>query len=533
MARLFQLAICVLVNLLFLSTGFAAFSTDFATSDECTFCHDSSSTALIDSRGNDLSIASDWGSSMMAQSFKDPLFRAKMESEILRNPHLKNVIEDKCLTCHSPMARTQSIRDGVESYSLHKAENSALAGDGVSCTLCHQIQDRELGSSGSFSGNYTITGDRKIFGPYKEVFPNPMLHHTNYLPILGEQVHKAELCATCHTLFTPYVDEKGNIAGQFPEQTPYLEWLNSSYANRNNQTCQDCHMPRLDEPVKITNRPPWFSVKQTPFWKHHFTGGNIFMLNMMKENRQTLGIPSPVTDFEQTIARTKTRLGHQAANITVEQIQQQGDMLLVDVLVKNKSGHKFPTGFPSRRVWIHLAVTDDSERTLFESGQVTALNQIVGLDTPYEPHHTVINSPDQVQIYQAVMGDVSGKRTHTLLNAARYLKDNRLLPKGYRQDGPMTEFTKPYGRVVDDNNFNQQDSQQNTGCDRITYAVALKDVHYPLTIKAQLLYQSSSQNFIHNLLEDQSPAIARFKTLYADKNNIPFVVDSTTNQWRK
>lgn len=36
-------------------------------------------------------------------------------------------------------------------------------------------------------------------------------------------------CATCHTLFTPYVDNEGNVAGEAPEQTPYLEWKNSIY----------------------------------------------------------------------------------------------------------------------------------------------------------------------------------------------------------------------------------------------------------------------------------------------------------------
>ena len=43
------------------------------------------------------------------------------------------------------------------------------------------------------------------------------------------------------------------------------------------------------------------------------------------------------------------------------------DTLEVDVDVLNKSGHKLPTGFPSRRVWLHLRVLHGSD-VIFESG---------------------------------------------------------------------------------------------------------------------------------------------------------------------
>ena len=361
------------------SSIFAAFSPVFATSEECAFCHTSSATALIDSEGNDLSIADDWSSTMMANSFRDPLFRAKVESEMSRNPHLADVIEDKCLTCHTPMGRTQAIRDGGESYSLSDAGNSELAWDGVSCTLCHQIQGDNLGSKQSFSGNYLISKDRKIFGPYKQVFPNPMINHVNYLPVYGEQVDRPELCATCHTLFTPYVDEDGKIAGKFPEQTPFLEWLNSTYSSSDNyQSCQDCHMPRIDEPVKITNRPPWYQVRQTPFWKHHFIGGNKFVLTIMRDQREPLGIMVSEAQFERTIKRTAERLGREAAGISISRLEQRGNRLMVDVGVYNKTGHKFPTGFPSRRAWIRRSLGAEANRSTMRWRRAGSIGGSVG-----------------------------------------------------------------------------------------------------------------------------------------------------------
>ena len=519
-------------HLLIVSMCFAAFSPMFATSDECSFCHTSNSSTLVDSEGNDLSIADDWSSTMMGNSFRDPLFRAKIESEVVRNPQHAGLIEDKCLTCHTPMARTQKISGSTGGYALAEAENSTFAEDGVSCTLCHQIQNGNLGNEQSFSGNYLINNDRKIFGPYRQVFANPMINHVNYLPLYGEQADRPELCATCHTLFTPYFDNNGNIAGEFPEQTPYLEWLNSSYASpKEYQSCQDCHMPRIDEPVKITNRPPWYRVKQSPFWKHHFTGGNTFVLEMMKNNREMLGISVSAIQFEKTLERTKTRLRNESAEISFKQISRKNNRLLIPVSITNKAGHKFPTGFPSRRAWVHIEIVDSQNRLIFESGKFNSNGEITGHDSAFEPHYDLIESPDKVQIYQAVMSDMSGKQTYTLLHGTKYLKDNRLPPEGYQSKGPMVEFTAPAGEVVNDRNFNVVDNMEGSGTDVVTYAVSVADASFPLTITAQLLYQSSSPQFIENLLMDDTPTISRFKNIYASTPNTPVIIGSANIEW--
>lgn len=46
--------------------------------------------------------------------------------------------------------------------------------------------------------------------------------------------------------------------------------------------------------------------------------------------------------------------------------------------------------------------------------------------------------PDQVRIYEPIMGHSDSAVTYTLLRAAKYLKDNRLLPPGFvKQDAPV------------------------------------------------------------------------------------------------
>ena len=48
----------------------------------------------------------------------------------------------------------------------------ALARDGVTCSLCHQIAPDNLGKPESFSGGFLVGEDREIYGPHDDVFAN-------------------------------------------------------------------------------------------------------------------------------------------------------------------------------------------------------------------------------------------------------------------------------------------------------------------------------------------------------------------------
>ena len=49
----------------------------------------------------------------------------------------------------------------------------------------------------------------------------------------------------------------------------------------------------------------------------------------------------------------------------------------------------------------------------------------------FEPHYHEIRRADQVQIYESIMADARGAVTTGLLKGARFIKDNRLLPRGF------------------------------------------------------------------------------------------------------
>ena len=77
----------------------------------------------------------------------------------------------------------------------------------------------------------TVTSppDRLIFGPYRNPFGNPMRQASGFDPIFGAQIEDPAHCGSCHTLYTPALDENGGYLREFPEQTTYLEWEHSGY----------------------------------------------------------------------------------------------------------------------------------------------------------------------------------------------------------------------------------------------------------------------------------------------------------------
>ncbi|MBK7942105.1 MAG: hypothetical protein IPJ87_09570 [Flavobacteriales bacterium] len=89
-------------------------NTYFMASGNCEGCHghDPMEYAGVDSNGVDVNVVDDWRSSMMANSARDPFWRAKVSHEGLVNPALQGIIEDKCTSCHAPMGRHDKFLTG-------------------------------------------------------------------------------------------------------------------------------------------------------------------------------------------------------------------------------------------------------------------------------------------------------------------------------------------------------------------------------------------------------------------------------------
>ena len=501
----------------------------FAVSGRCAPCHNT----LTDAADNDVSIETAWRATMMANAARDPYFLGKVSTEVARNPHLAGTIEDMCATCHMPMGRTQAAADGsstalLDDGFLHfDGALHAEVMDGVSCTLCHQIEDAGLGEQTSFAGKYSIdttteSPDRVNYGPFLDPDQETMQLTTGFTPVYGEHVTEAALCATCHTLFTPYVDGEGAVLGEFPEQTPFLEWQHSDYGNGTGEdrTCQDCHMPDAQGAAVISVSPAGLEAR-SPFAKHHFVGGNTLMLSILDDHRAELEVAANSAGFETVTGRVLDQLQNDAADLNIVSAEVGGDALTVDLIVENKAGHKFPTGFPARRAWIHLAVADGSGMVFFESGAPEEDGSITGNDadddlSAVEPHYEAITSEDQVQIYESVMQNSDGEITYTLLRAAAYAKDNRLLPSGFDKTTAGDDFDTT-GQAFEDVDFVG-------GSDSIAYTVDVAGRQGPFAVTAELLYQSVAFPFVEDMRSEDSSLAERFVGYFDEADNTPTVV---------
>jgi len=507
----------------------------FSSAQNCALCHN----GLTDQGGADVSLERDWGATMMAHSSRDPLWQAKVASELARAPQLAEVIHAKCSRCHMPMANVELSYSGEPIAILvgpasgdglldpaHPLHDAAI--EGVSCTLCHQIEDENLGLLEGFSGHYSIAdhavpAERTIYGPVPSPRINPMQNQAQYTPTYALHASDSALCATCHNLKTPFVDADGNLdplvdptesefdpKNEFAEQMPYSEWEYSAFGpgGATPRSCQSCHMPETDG-VKLSNRPRWLTPVEG-FSRHRFAGANTTMLDILDRNRGALGVSS--TGLASAIENARGMLAG-AAKLSLIEAGVEGSELKVVLEVVNRSGHKLPTSFPSRRVWLHLKVTDGSGHVVFESGKLQGDGRIAGADgdadpSAFEPHHEKITSADQVQIYEPVMGDTDRHVTHTLLRAGSYLKDNRLTPAGFVKDDAPADV-QVAGAALDDADFDD-------GVDRLAYRVPVSGSGR-FTVEIELNYQTLSWPFLNDLFQDDDlPEVGRFRKLYED-----------------
>lgn len=510
----------ILVSPLAFALSAQAASPLFLTSDNCMACHN----GLLSPKGEDVSIGFDWRSSVMAQAARDPYWQASVRRETSEHAPAAAAIEDECSTCHMPMNHREVQAAGRKSQVFANLRRglapaqAASALDGVSCSLCHQIGPDKLGTPESYVGNFVIdtTGPlpRKVFGPFDVKAPvaRVMASATQLLPTQAEHIRSAELCATCHTLITEALGPKGENIGRLPEQVPYQEWRESSYAQTT--TCADCHMPKVKEPTPIANL---LAQPRTGMGRHEFLGGN-FLLPAMLEH---LRVPNPALpqDFDRHRSAVRRLLAQESALLSVDAIEVKDGLLQTQITVENQAGHKLPTAYPSRRAWLHIVVKDGAGKVVFESGALRPNGSIVGNDNDddaarFEPHHTTLEKPEQVQIYEPILGDAHGRVTTGLLHATKYLKDNRVLPSGFEKQNAPADVAV-HGQALEDGDFVG-------GSDRLRLRIPVADAAGPFSVQVELLYQPIGFRWADNLRPIAGTEPPRFNRAYDALAGISF-----------
>lgn len=505
-------------------------STAFHSSDRCVACHNGMKT----SEGEDISIGFDWEASIMANSSRDPYWQGSVRRETIDHPESSTFIQNDCSICHMPAVRLADRDAGRDTHVFARFPFQKLAAktpqlqraaqDGVTCSVCHQIKNDGLGTDRTFNGNVVIgsgvhEGQRPEFGPFAVDHGHQTIMHSStggFLPEDSAHIRDAALCGSCHTLYTTALGPGGSKLGQFPEQVPYQEWQHSSYNGK--KTCQECHMPVVTEPVPVT---VLYGPKRTGMHRHVFVGGNFVLENFLKDHPDELATDARPQDLQAAIKRITDFLQTESAEVAIESIRIGDDNLSIHVHAQNLTGHKLPTAYPSRRAWLHLAVLDAQGHTIFESGALRPDGSIVGNandDDPlqYEPHYRKITSPDQVEIYEPILGDSSGHVTTGLLNTVRYLKDNRLLPEGFDKASASKDIAV-VGEASDDPGFR-------AGGSEIDYVVPTNNASGPFHIEVELWYQPIGFRWAHNLAPYNAAEPQRLVRYYESASRLSAVV---------
>lgn len=345
------------------------------------------------------------------------------------------------------------------------------------------------------------------------------------------------------------------------EQTTYLEWLNSQYNNETDasnpqgQSCQECHMHDATFPDEVgalagtihtkiaaiqddtypdaenlaTHQALHVRIRDS-YRRHGFAGLNIWLLEFFNQFDDVLGVKKQdyMTGSDQGAAQAiagMVRTAEQTAALTVTANlapSEEGNVLEAVVDVKNLTGHRFPSGVAFRRAFVELLVLEESEddnaeRIVWSSGRTNPIGAIVdGSGVPlvsevfsadgeqtYQPHHRVITSSDQVQIYETLLKDNEDLLTTSFVRGCETVKDNRLLPKGWSTDGPggglsgvFLAATHPGPLASDDADF-----VDGTGRDQTLYRVRLPEHADPnrMTIRATLYYQALPPYYLRKL----------------------------------
>ncbi len=480
-------------------------ATAFHTSDRCVACHNGMTTA----NGEAFSIGFDWQASIMANSSRDPYWQGSVRRETIDHPESSQFIQNDCSFCHMAAVRLVDrdehrnteifARFPFQQLTKKTSQTQRAAQDGVTCSVCHQIDKQDLGAPPTFNGNVVISRAvhydiRPEYGPFAPDHGHQTMMHSStggFLPEEAAHIRDAALCAGCHTLFTEALGPGGVKLGRFAEQVPFQEWQHSAYNGK--KTCQECHMPAVNGPTPIT---ALYGQQRDGARHHYFVGANFFVQSLLNEHRDDLQTVARSQDLEAGVNRTTEFLATQSAKISIEHAEISAGTLSITVLAQNLTGHKLPTAYPSRRAWLHVVITDSAGRTVFESGALRPDGSIVGNindddPTRFEPHFREITRPDQVEIYEPILGDANGRVTTGLLQTVRYLKDNRLLPAGFDKSTATSDIAV-YGDAASDPNFTDAGS-------RTRYVVPTNSGMGPFHISVELWYQPIGFRWAHNL----------------------------------
>ncbi|MBP6630911.1 MAG: hypothetical protein KA297_15865 [Kofleriaceae bacterium] len=453
-----------------------AASPRWMTVEGCARCHGPSEHALRGPGGEDLAPSTGWSTSMMGLAARDPYFLAALSRELWRRPAARPLLERTCLGCHAPMGVREAVATG-QHLGLHEllggdSVAARLGRDGVSCLGCHAITADGLGTPTSFTGGFVTAAERVAFGPRPDPVGAAMAQMIHVEARYGPHLSSSALCGSCHTVELAPMQADGSPAGpSYLEQATYLEWRNSDFrteapAGPTPTSCIDCHMAQLRttdagvvrgvdaDGVVLSSRPPSGLPARDGVRRHQLAGGNAYLLRVLADDPAAVGSRLAPAALRTAAAASEQMLATAAA-LRLADVHLVGGRLRATVTVINQTGHKLPTGYPFRRMWLRWVARDRAGQVVATGGQhragalVDHRGQRLDPAGVTLPHRDRITDPDEIALWEAIPVDGAGRRSHQIVDTVGLGKDNRILPAGWRVDHPDGARLGPTGVGAD------------------------------------------------------------------------------------
>jgi hypothetical protein len=231
-------------------------------------------------------IYSQWEKSMHAHALDDPIFKASYAQAYVKTGGGAKKI---CLRCHAPTTL----------LTLDYDQELDITQEGVTCDFCHSV----------VAINTSDTEESFVMSPVKTGHKsNEMTNRPFHSGKSTAFITSSEFCGGCHE----YNDDSGIVL-----MGTYTEWKESPYAKQGVQ-CKDCHTPHDEGAVK---------EQSTVKFREAMIHGSALTGTLSLE-RETKAIDTHIHNVERN-----------GGNVTVfVQLSNTG------------SGHKVPTGIPSRNL---------------------------------------------------------------------------------------------------------------------------------------------------------------------------------------
>jgi len=334
---------------------------------------------------------------------------------------------------------------------------------------------------------------------------------------------------------------------QGPDGKPDIKQLKTKIA-----VIQDQDYPEGDHlsPVKDLT----VKFRKEGYRRHTFQGQNVFLVEMANQFNDVFGLrlanyETLSYDAQFTIDNYVSQARRDTAEIAVSDYAVKNGTLKASVTIRNKTGHRFPSGVGFRRAFIAFEVyqanPDSRTRLLWASGRTNSVGALVGADgkilptefftgtvakgnTAYthQPHWEVIDSEEKVQIYEELSKNAKGEYTTSFIHRDCEVKDNRLLPKGWTVEGPNTAIPKAFLEATYPGHEAAKDPayQDGRGTDTVTYSVKLPKGTDPATlfVKATLYFQAWAPYYLNQRFtkvpKEGSQGLARRRLYYLTSN---------------